>query len=145
MQEFLFSCPVCRRAVPLGTYQPKRKMCPQCAVLQAQEQIISHNQKHAHAYREYMRDPNHDPLRKPQRPLTAQQLSDALFNVKIKEQLKQCIHCSYSSGKGSSLFCDHIAKANYSREKGSGPGDCRSFVDVSVAPKKPILRTQVLF
>ena len=127
MPEYLFHCPVCNRSIQLGSPQPNRKRCPQCTIQQIQDKIIRDNDQLSKRYREYLREPSPDPLLRPPRPLTHQQLMDALLNAKIKEQLKQCPHCIYSSGKGINLFCDHVTQEGHACEKGTGPGDCRSF------------------
>ena len=136
MEEYLYQCPICNCTVPLGTRQPNRKMCPACTVRQAQERIIIHHQQQAQLYRQHKYDPSSDALQPPPRPMTQQQLHDALFNIKIKEQLKQCANCLFSSGKGINLFCDHIARQGHSTQKGSGPGDCRSYIRKATKHKK---------
>ena len=131
MAEYMFLCPVCHDLVPLGSKQPNRKMCPQCKVTQARDQLLEENRKRREQYKA-QRDNCLFPV---SRPLTDAQLADALFDVAQKEQLIQCQKCRYSGGKGSNLFCDFIAYKGYSRSKGSGPGDCRGFSSLTPETK----------
>ena len=140
MSEHLFLCPVCHDLVPLGSKQPNRKMCPQCKITQAREQLLQEHRKR----REQYQAQRNDCLLPVSRPLTEAQLADALFDIARKEQLQQCQKCRYSGGKGSNLFCDLIAHKGHSRSKGSGPGDCRSFRALT-ADTKPDRRKPVSF
>ena len=140
MSEYLFLCPVCYNLVPLGSKQPNRKMCPQCKIKQAREQLLNENRKR----REHYKSQRNDCLFPVSRPLTDAQLADALFDLAQAEQLKQCLKCRYSGGKGSNLFCDFIAHKGHSRMKGSGPGDCRSFSPLT-SSTKPDRRKPVSF
>ena len=131
MDEYLFLCPVCHDEVPLGFNQPNRKMCPQCKVKQAREQLLEENRKR----RDHYKAQRNDCLVPVSRPLTDTQLADALFDAAQKEQLKQCQKCKFAGGKGSNLFCDFIAHKGHSRNKGSGAGDCRSFGSLTPGTK----------
>lgn len=130
MESYLFFCPGCGEIIPLGSAQPNRKLCPQCTVRKAQAELLAEDKK----CRERYKAQRADYLTPVSRPLTMTQLSDALFDVKRTEQLKQCVKCAYVGGKGSGMFCDFIAHTGYTRDKGSGPGDCRSFSPVSLQP-----------
>ncbi len=131
MVEYLFTCPACNKTVSLGSLQPNRKVCPACKVKIEQQRLLDEHQKHRETYKK-QRD---DLLVPAERPLTETQLTDALFDVRIKEGLNQCKKCRYSSGKGSTLTCDYIAYTGHSRSRGSGPGDCRSFEPISGGKK----------
>ena len=140
MGEYLYVCPVCKDTVLLGNIQINRKMCPSCRIKQEQNRILEEHRRISAIYKaQRNRFFINTPVR---RPLTETQLADALLDAKSKIQLEQCKKCRFSCGKGINLFCDYITEKKRSRNKGSGPGDCRSFIprdpNIKIDRRKPL-------
>ena len=117
-----FYCPGCERTLELP-YAKARKLCPECAAKAAKERDrLSQLER-----REETR------FRKQQKRIAlARAKEEKLFvtetDKRIREQSKQCKNCAYLFKDCDYVFCDFIYWNGHSRDRGNGPGDCRSFV-----------------
>lgn len=117
-----FYCPACDRTFELP-YAKARKLCPECAAQAAKERTRQLQQERKEETR----------FKRQQKQIALQKAKEEKQIVteqdkRIKEQSKQCEGCAYLFKDCDYVFCDYVYWNGHSRDKGDGPGDCRSFV-----------------
>ena len=117
-----FYCPRCDRTLDLP-YAKARKLCPECAAKAAKERDRLKQMERREETR----------FKKQQKRIALERAKAAKRTVtetdrRIKEQCKQCKNCAYRFKDCDYVFCDYIFWNGHSRDRGNGPGDCRSFV-----------------
>lgn len=68
--------------------------------------------------------------------------NDARIDARSRKQIKkQCQFCKYQLRQGGNcenrcIGCDHVSHTGKLRDRGNGPGDCRSFVPLTTETKE---------
>lgn len=129
-----YTCPECGKTQIL-VVSKKRQRCPDCARARNKKAASARFAKEIKDSRKIMREGL-----KPAAPKKSE-LSEE--EKAYRKQLKQCKGCHWwRSNDGGSTHCCHYYLRHgvgYRRDKGNGPGDCRSF-----EPKKKLSRKQMI-
>jgi predicted RNA-binding Zn-ribbon protein involved in translation (DUF1610 family) len=122
-----------------------RKYCPSCAEivrLERQQEVHRRQnkerlerEKESSAIKKLASQTEKSPF------LEAQRKADAELDARSAKQRKQCEKCKYqlrqvTNNKPYCSGCDYISWKKHSRDKGNGPGDCRSFAPLDKAAKE---------
>lgn len=135
------SCPVCGEEMTLSGPLMRVPICLKCNPPKVK--LPPGKKKPAYVATIYHTQKTMDA--RVERPPTEQQLIDSVLDARSKAQLKQCKSCAYSCYIGGNLFCDYISFMGHSTDKGSGPGDCRSFKEKGNEVKKVKRKPPVVF
>ena len=133
-----FDCPRCGRTLMLAE-DKKRKFCPECNYKVQRERFLAFQKEQSAAEKEEAarraRERERAKRERKRAELEAQfglaekRAADAAFNAKIDIQRKQCEKCFYyAHHDGHTRFCHYCIHTGELRDKGNGPGDCRSFL-----------------
>lgn len=110
-----FTCPDCGQTFELK-YVPNRLRCPECAKIHAK--LIDKEGELRRRERKKMSLP----------PKSKTPNADAEQDERLRKQMEQCRTCGYLFRDGTVKFCDYISWMGHSRDHGTGPGDCRSYI-----------------
>lgn len=113
-----FLCPRCGRTFLLK-FDKRRKLCKECSVQKNREDSQA---RYAALMKEKAKYKQMEKADAPKPKLDEQA-------QRYKLQHKQCVGCHYYSNDGGdkSKFCHYCLRTKRLRDKGNGPGDCRSF------------------
>lgn len=116
MEPFL--CPRCGRTFLLK-HDKRRKLCKECSILKNKEDTRARVAAALNEKAKYKQ------MAKPEPPKPKVDEETRLYKL----QHKQCVGCHYYSNDGGdkSKFCHYCLRTKRLRDKGNGPGDCRSF------------------
>lgn len=130
----MFNCLRCGREAEQSVCN-NRRYCPECSKIMERERakIASiRNNREMKESLEIKKQTNRDQKKEETALAEAKKKADAELDARSAKQRKQCQKCKYqlrhgSDGKMYCIGCDYISWKKHSRDKGNGPGDCRSF------------------
>ena len=113
-----FLCPRCGRTLLLK-FDKRRKLCKECAIQKNKEDTRAWYAAALKEKAEYKQMAKAD----------APKPKEDEETRRYKLQRKQCIGCHYYANDGGdkSRYCHYCLRTKRLRDKGNGPGDCRSF------------------
>lgn len=117
-----------------------RKYCPECAVAMRLERSRVSSAERNVAVKESIAIKNLQQKKEVNALADAKKAADAELDARSAKQRKlQCRFCKYRLRCGTNgtitAGCDYVSWEGHSRDKGNGPGDCRSFAPESEETK----------
>lgn len=131
----IFVCPKCGKTL-MQERITVRKLCTECAKAKDRERSKIASIRNNREMKESLaiKKQKNQEQKKGENALSeAKKKADAELDARSAKQRKQCQKCKYqlrrqgTAGKMYCIGCDYIAWEGHSRDKGNGPGDCRSF------------------
>lgn len=128
----MFNCQRCGVEIDQNI-RYSRKYCPECAEIMRLERDRQYSRERMAEERETNAIKAAGKQVEKSAFLEERRKADAELDARSRKQIQlQCRFCKYQLRQGSNnklycIGCDYISWKKHSRDKGNGPGDCRSF------------------
>ena len=140
VMENIFNCLRCGVEIEQNI-RNSRKYCPECAEIMRLERDRQYSRERLAEERETNAIKAAGKQVEKSAFLEEHKKADKELDARSRKQRQlQCRFCKYqlrhgSKGKLYCIGCDYISWKKHSRDKGNGPGDCRSFEPLTKAAK----------
>lgn len=135
----MFNCQRCGVEIDQNI-RYSRKYCPECAEIMRLERDRQYSRERMAEERETNAIKAAGKQVEKSAFLEERRKADAELDARSRKQRQQCKLCKYQlraggDGKMYCIGCDYISWHKHSRDKGNGPGDCRSFAPMDKAAR----------
>ena len=139
-----FTCPTCGQTLELP-FAANRKRCPRCSYKHGKELAREQDRERKEQYKKDARAREKqakEAARKAAAAKAAAQAAahDAEIDAGSKKEIRllchRCVYRMYDPNKEKTIGCNYLLWKGHSRDKGNGPGDCRSFVPLTSKTKQ---------